>query len=80
MARAVDEAQADRLVRADDLVAAGDVARRTGWTVTAIDQWTRRHDDAPRPVAITSAGALYLWSEWESWLAKTGRLSHGEEA
>ena len=74
MARPVEETQEYRLVRAHDLVAAGDVARRSGWTVGAVDKWTRRYDDAPRPVAITSAGALYLWSEWEPWLARTGRL------
>lgn len=63
-----------------DLVAVGDVAQRASllsgrsYSVDAVSQWTRRHVDAPAPVAITSAGAIWRWADWEVWLRSTGRL------
>jgi hypothetical protein len=56
-----------------DLVATGDIAKRAGVTADAIAQWMRRYPDAPKPLAVTSAGAIWEWSDWEKWLCATGR-------
>lgn len=57
------------------LVATGDIAKRAGVTVDAVAQWLRRYPDVPKPLAVTSAGAIYEWADWEAWLVKTGRIT-----
>lgn len=48
-------------------------------TVNAVHQWTRRPVGFPRPVAITSAGKIWLRAEIQMWLVRTGRCLSQEE-
>ena len=61
-----------------DLVAIGDIARMARVTVDAVHQWTRRPVGFPRPVAITSAGKIWLRADIQVWLIRTGRCSSQE--
>lgn len=57
-----------------DLVATGDIARLAGVDRATVGQWQHR-ELLPAPVATTSGGKVWLRSDIESWLRKTGRLS-----
>lgn len=68
----------DTFTRADlaaELVTLGDVALAAGVPVDTVDKWRRRHEAAPKPVATTAGGVIYLRSEWVAWLVSTGRLT-----
>lgn len=57
-----------------DLVATGDIARMAGVDRATVGQWQHRNL-LPDPVAVTSGGKIWLRSDIESWLRKTGRIS-----
>jgi predicted DNA-binding transcriptional regulator AlpA len=64
----------DRVVRAGDLVALGDVANRLGVPRSRVydrlkgrAQGTQPRADVPRPVAVAASVELWLWPEVEAW-------------
>lgn len=56
-----------------DLVATGDIARMASVDRATVGQWQHR-DLLPAPVATTSGGKVWLRSDIEAWLRKTGRV------
>lgn len=70
-----------RMVRADDLVMVAEIAERFDVHKSTIGNWMNRYPDFPAPVAVLSAGAVYLMSEVLAWVEKSwpGRFTHGRE-
>ena len=69
-----------RLVDADDLVTASQIAARCGSAPTTVLTWRRRYSDMPAPVAWvnqTRPSPVWLWSEIEVWLVKQGVIPAG---
>ena len=44
-----------------------DVARDQQVTKSAVEQWIRRHQDAPRSVQVAAGARLYDLDEWGVW-------------
>ena len=60
----------------DQLVGATEIAERLDLSSTqTVRDWSRRHDDFPRPVATLTMGQVWAWPDVERWAKATGRLS-----
>jgi hypothetical protein len=57
------------------LVAAGDIAKRTGYPADTIRRWANRHPEFRALAAETSAGLIWRWGDAERWLRETGRAT-----
>lgn len=66
-----DRAQAVKVLA--DLVAVGDIAKRTGLAVSTVWNWPGRYADFPAPLGRLAAANVYWWPEVQAWLAMTGR-------
>lgn len=59
-------------INPDDIVACGEIAERVTFTASGVRNWVGTHG-FPEPVRRLSCGNLYLWSQVEEWLERTGR-------
>lgn len=59
-----------------DLLSLADIAELTGRPLVTVRTWTHRYHDFPAPWRTGRSGEpnLYLRSDIESWLQRTGRL------
>jgi hypothetical protein len=63
-----------RLVDADQLVGAAEIAERLGLAqVQTVHAWRRRYDDFPAPVARLRQALIWAWPDVERWAKTTGR-------
>jgi hypothetical protein len=63
-----------RLVDADHLVGAAEIAERLGLAqVQTVHAWRRRYDDFPAPVARLRQALIWAWPDVERWAKTTGR-------
>lgn len=64
-----------RKVDVDELVSAGEIAKRLHLRGRqAVHDWRRRHPDFPAPVAKLDIGLVFAWPDVEKWARRTGRL------
>ena len=72
-----DDDGVGRLVDADDLVSAAQVAQRVGTSTALVLTWLKRYPEMPRPVAFVVARGqtpVWAWSELRDWLVAVGVL------
>lgn len=56
-----------------DLVGVTEIAKRCNVRLSAVSNWTVRHEDFPKPVVELSFGKLWVWPQVQRWLTATGR-------
>jgi hypothetical protein len=66
-----------RKVDADQLVGTAEIAARLGLKRGGVvNDWVRRYDTFPPPVATLSHFKVWSWPDVERWARATGRLSN----
>ncbi len=66
-----------RIIDADDLVGAAEVAERLSLAqVQTVHTWRRRYEDFPQPVARLKQALIWSWPDIQAWARATGRLDH----
>ena len=64
-----------RMLDADDLVGAAEIAERLGLAqVQTVHTWRRRYDDFPEPVARLKQALIWSWPDVEDWARATRRV------
>ena len=59
----------------DELVGAGEIAERFGWSRTSyVHDLRRRHADFPEPVATLTGAHVWVWPDIEKWAKANGKL------
>ena len=61
------------MVDTDDLVSAGQIAKRAGTVPSAVTNWRKRHEDFPAPVWQDGKQAAFLWWQVSAWLRHHGK-------
>lgn len=52
-----------------DIMGLFEIAQLAGVSTQAVWNWTSRHDDFPRPVAVLKCGPIYAGPAVRAWLA-----------
>lgn len=73
------EAENKRLVPAEHLVAASDIADWFKVKPSAISNWKQRYDSFPKPIAIVARGKVALWLREDIAVWYRQRISTGDE-
>jgi hypothetical protein len=56
-----------------DLVGTAEIAEMLGITRQRVNAIVQTHDDFPEPVAVLSAGRIWMRSDVLAWAKRTGR-------
>lgn len=63
------------MIRADHLVGTSEIAKRLGLKrYNLVNDWIRRYEDFPTPIATVSGVKVWDWPDIETWARATGRL------
>jgi predicted DNA-binding transcriptional regulator AlpA len=57
----------------EDLVTAGDIAKRLGISRQRVAQLVRDHDTFPAPIGKVGSSVVYRWRDVQRWDEKTER-------